>query len=173
MLNVAVVVSLGFLAARTSLPATVAPRSAVQMLKTGEKAPTFTLPDALSGKPVKVAPARSVIFFFPAADTPGCTKEAVAFSEQLKAFKGAKVYGVTGGNTDKVQSWVEANNIRGITLLADEGDEVRKLYNVPKAAFGLLPGRVTYVMDKSGTCVEAYDNLLDAESHVGKALAAL
>ena len=43
--------------------------------------------------------------------------------------------------------------------------EIRKAFKVPKAAFGLFPGRVTYVLDKNGECVLSYQNLADAESH--------
>ena len=50
--------------------------------------------------------------------------------------------------------------------LADEGDAVRKSFNVPKAAFGLFPGRVTYILDKDGVCQKVYDDLADAASHV-------
>jgi thioredoxin-dependent peroxiredoxin len=55
------------------------------------------------------------------------------------------------------------------SILADEGDKVRKAFSVPKAAFGLFPGRVTYVLDKNGVCQLVYDELADAASHVDKA----
>ena len=149
-------------------------RSAVRMLAVGEKAPVFELPDS-NGKLVKsssfIAKGKSTaIFFFPSVDTPGCTKEAIAFSKSLKDFGSTKVVGISGGNTDKYAQWIAANNLQGLMLLDDKGDAVRNLFKVPKAAFGLLPGRVTYVLDAKGVCVEAYDNLLDAESHVSCAL---
>ena len=59
------------------------------------------------------------------------------------------------------------------SILADEGDAVRKLFSVPKALFGAFPGRVTYVLDKDGVCTTVYDNLGDAASHIGKAKEAL
>ena len=52
------------------------------------------------------------------------------------------------------------------SILADENNVVRKAFAVPKAAFGLLPGRVTYVLDKNGVCQKVYDDLADATSHV-------
>jgi peroxiredoxin Q/BCP len=150
--------------------------SAVRMLAVGEKAPSFELPDS-SGKLFKssecLGKKPTAIFFFPAVDTPGCTKEAVAFSQSIKQFGNARVIGISGGNTDKYQDWIASNGLQGLKMLNDKGDVVRKLFNVPKAAFGLLPGRVTYVFDKSGVCTEAYDNLLDAESHVSCALNAM
>lgn len=59
------------------------------------------------------------------------------------------------------------------SILADEGDAVRKSFAVPRAAFGLFPGRVTYVLDKEGVCQMVYDELADAASHVDKAEDAL
>lgn len=59
------------------------------------------------------------------------------------------------------------------SILADEGDAVRNQFGVPKAAFGFLPGRVTYVLDKDGVCTSVYDNLADAASHIEKAKEAL
>ncbi|KAJ1622406.1 alkyl hydroperoxide reductase/ thiol specific antioxidant/ Mal allergen [Pavlovales sp. CCMP2436] len=152
----------------------VAPtRSAVQMLAVGEKAPSFELLDA-AGKMVRsstfIGRKPTVLFFFPSVDSPGCTKEAIAFSQSLKEFGSAQVVGISGGQTDKYQDWIEENNLQSIMMLNDKGDEVRKLFKVPKAAFGLLPGRVTYVLNKNGACIEVYDNLLDAESHVSCAL---
>ena len=55
----------------------------------------------------------------------------------------------------------------------DEGDAVRKAFAVPKAAFGLLPGRVTYVLDKNGVCQKVYDDLTGATAHVDVAKTAL
>lgn len=57
--------------------------------------------------------------------------------------------------------------------VASIGDKVRKAFGVPKAAFGLLPGRVTYVLDKDGVCQKVYDDLADAVSHVEVAKSAL
>jgi peroxiredoxin Q/BCP len=57
--------------------------------------------------------------------------------------------------------------------LADVKEEARKAFAVPRGGFGLLPGRVTYILDASGKCVQVYDNLLDAASHVDKAIEAL
>lgn len=98
------------------------------------------------------------------------SKEAIAFSKSLKDFGSTKIIGISGGNTEKYVQWIEANNLQGLTLLNDKGDAVRNLFKVPKAAFGLLPGRVTYTLDAKGVCTSAYDNLLDAESHVSCAL---
>ena len=58
-------------------------------------------------------------------------------------------------------------------ILADVKDEARKAFQVPRSGLGLLPGRVTYVLDETGKCIHMYENLLDAVSHVDKAMTAL
>jgi peroxiredoxin Q/BCP len=57
--------------------------------------------------------------------------------------------------------------------LSDEGDEVRKLFGVPVNFFGLLPGRVTYVIDKSGKVVYIFNSQTQAKRHVDEALKVL
>jgi thioredoxin-dependent peroxiredoxin len=59
------------------------------------------------------------------------------------------------------------------SILADPNDQVRKAFNVPRAAMGMFPGRVTYVLDKSGKCIKVYDDLANAASHVDVAIQAL
>jgi thioredoxin-dependent peroxiredoxin len=59
------------------------------------------------------------------------------------------------------------------SILADPGDQVRTAFGVPKGAFGLIPGRVTYVLDKSGKCIKIYDDLANAAGHVDAAIVAL
>ena len=90
----------------------------------------------------------------------------------IRKTYGAEVVGISGQGVESKQKF--ANEL-GLTfsILADEGDAVRKDFGVPKAAFGLFPGRVTYVLDQSGDCVLAYDDLVDAESHIDKAVEAL
>lgn len=80
--------------------------------------------------------------------------------------------GISGQDAESKQAFAKELGLT-FSILADEGDEVRKAFNVPKAAFGFLPGRVTYVLDKNGDCVSAYNNLADAKSHVGAATEAL
>ena len=60
-----------------------------------------------------------------------------------------------------------------MTLCIDSDDATRKSWEVPKALFGVFPGRVTYVLDKQGKCVSVYDDLAKADVHPDKALEAL
>lgn len=145
-------------------------------LAEGETAPDFTLVDQ-NGKSITRSKINKplIVYFYPADSTPGCTVQAQSFNEQVKEIRktyGAELVGISGQDVESKQAFASELGL-DFSILADEGDEVRKSFNVPKAAFGFLPGRVTYVLDKTGTCVLKYDNLADAKSHVEKAAEAL
>merc|ERR1712125_299447 len=145
-------------------------------LKVGETAPDFSLEDQ-NGKTVKRSSIKKplVVYFYPADSTPGCTVQATEFNNEINDIRktfGADVVGISGQDVESKQKFATELGL-DFSILADEGDEVRKAFNVPKAAFGLFPGRVTYVLDKTGKCVSVYDNLGDAKSHVGAAKKAL
>jgi peroxiredoxin len=97
------------------------------------------------------------------------------FSHPLSLFASiplADVVGISGQDVESKQKFATELGL-DFSILADEGDEVRKAFKVPKAAFGLFPGRVTYVLDKNGDCISVYDNLADAASHIDAAKDAL
>merc|ERR1712127_57002 len=130
-----------------------------------------------NGKTVKRSSIKKplVVYFYPADSTPGCTTQATEFNNEIDDIRktfGADVVGISGQDVESKQKFAQELGLT-FSILADEGDAVRKAFGVPKAAFGLFPGRVTYVMDKSGECVLAYDNLGDASSHIDKAVEAL
>jgi len=145
-------------------------------LAVGETAPDFALKDQ-NGKTVKRSSIKKplVVYFYPADSTPGCTKQAQSFNEQVQDIRktyGAELVGISGQDVASKQAFAKDLGL-GFSILADEGDEVRKAFQVPKAAFGLLPGRVTYVLDKKGVCTKVYDDLTDATGHVQVAKKAL
>ena len=154
-----------------------APAKQTQLnLAVGETAPDFSLVDQ-SGKTVTRSKIKKplVVYFYPADAPPGCTVQATSFNEQVTDIRktyGAELVGISGQDVESKQAFAEDLGLT-FSILADEGDEVRKAFAVPKAAFGFLPGRVTYVLDKTGACVMKYDNLGDAKSHVEKAAEAL
>ncbi len=115
------------------------------------------------------------MYFYPADSTPGCTAQATAFNEQVAEIKktyGAELVGISGQGVESKQEFAKELGL-GFSILADEDNAVRTAFNVPKAAFGFLPGRVTYVLDKTGECVFVYNDLVDAKSHVEAATGAL
>jgi thioredoxin-dependent peroxiredoxin len=142
----------------------------------GSKAPDFTLPsqsgvmvnlkDFIGKKPV-------VLFFYPKDDTPGCTKEACAFRDDYEEFDklDAQVIGISSDSVESHRRFAKKHDLP-FTLLSDEGRKVRRLYGVPNA-FGLFPGRVTYVIDEEGVVRHIFSSQLGVEQHVEEALKAL
>mmetsp|Transcript_9610 Transcript_9610/g.19511 ORF Transcript_9610/g.19511 Transcript_9610/m.19511 type:complete len:196 (-) Transcript_9610:40-627(-) len=157
-------------------PATNSKPSTALNLAVGETAPDFALTDQ-NGKVVKRSAIKKplVVYFYPADSTPGCTVQANAFNDDIKAIRkeyGADVIGISGQDVESKQAFASELGL-DFSILADEKDEVRKAFKVPKAAFGLFPGRVTYVLDKNGVCTSVYDNLADAAGHLDAAKDAL
>ena len=112
-----------------------------------------------------------VIYFYPKDDSPGCTKEACYFRDQFEVFTqaDAMIIGISGQSVESHKKFAEKYHL-SFTLLSDEGNKVRKLFGVPTDMFGTLPGRVTYVADKTGTVVYVFDSQSQATKHVDEAL---
>jgi peroxiredoxin Q/BCP len=83
------------------------------------------------------------------------------------------VFGISSGNAADKEKFIKANKLNNLELLIDSDNAVRTLFKVPKAAFGLLPGRVTYVVGKDGNIKSIFDDLARAEIHPDQALANL
>jgi peroxiredoxin Q/BCP len=145
-------------------------------VQAGQEAPDFALPDR-QGRMVRLSEFRGrkpvVLYFYPKDDTPGCTKEACTFRDQYEDFvqAGAEVIGVSSDGEDAHRKFAEKYRLP-FTLLSDHGGKVRKLYKVP-ATLGLLPGRVTYVIDTAGVVRHVFNSQLQATQHVAQALGAL
>ena len=142
-------------------------------VKVGDKAPDFTLP-AQSGEPVRLQDRLGerviVLYFYPKDNTPGCTAEACAFRDSHEVFTdaGAEVIGVSSDPVDKHAAFAGRHNLP-FTLLSDRGGQIRKRYGVP-AVLGLLPGRVTYVIDRQGTVRQVFNSMTNIDQHVADAL---
>ena len=146
-------------------------------IKVGEAAPEFELSDA-SGKRVRLSDFRGkkavVLYFYPKDDTPGCTKEACSFRDNYEAFKdaGAEVIGVSSDSEASHQSFATKYKLP-FTLVADNGGGVRKRYGVPATLPGILPGRMTFVIDRDGVVRHVFNSQLQATKHVDEALGVL
>jgi peroxiredoxin Q/BCP len=150
----------------------VSSSSSALNLAVGETAPDFSLVDQ-NGKTVQRSSIKKplVVYFYPADSTPGCTLQAQTFDERIIEIRksyGADVVGISGQDVASKQKFANKLGL-SFSILADEGDSVRKAFGVPSAVFGLFPGRVTYVLDKTGVCQMVYDDLKDAASHVDAA----
>ena len=145
-------------------------------LKPGVEAPDFTLNDQ-DGKPVSLKSLRGqknvVVYFYPKDDTPGCTKESCAFRDQFTAFTdaGVEVLGISSDSEASHKAFAEKYRLP-FRLLADRGGKVRNAFKVP-ATLGFLPGRVTFVIDKSGVIRHAFNSQMNATQHVDEALGVL
>jgi peroxiredoxin Q/BCP len=141
------------------------------MLQVGQPAPDFSL-KTTSGDTFRLSSLRGrhvVLYFYPKDDTPGCTAQACSFRDQYEDFKdlGAEVVGVSSDSEKSHQKFTAKHRLP-FELLADESGDVRKLYEVPRAMLGLLPGRVTFVIDKKGVIRYIFNSLSGATDHVTK-----
>jgi peroxiredoxin Q/BCP len=146
-----------------------------QALSSGDRVPLIALldqsgverrSDQLQGKAL-------VLFFYPKDDTPGCTMEACAFRDSYADLQalGAEVWGVSGDDQASHQRFAQRHNLP-YPLLVDRGNQLRKAFGVP-SVLGLLPGRVTYVIDQGGVIRHLFNNLLDGPAHRREALECL
>ena len=141
----------------------------------GDQAPLIALLDQ-HGKQCRsdqLAGKSLVLFFYPKDETPGCTAEACAFRDSYSDLQalGAEVWGVSGDGAASHQRFASRHNLP-YPLLVDQGNQLRQAFGVP-AVLGLLPGRVTYVIDGQGVIRHIFNNLLDGAAHRNEARAAL
>ena len=149
----------------------------MKKIEVGSPVPLFTLADQngnLFSINSVIGKKNLVIYFYPEDDSPGCTKEACYFRDEFEVFSEADalIIGISGQSVESHKKFAEKYRL-SFTLLSDEGDKVRKLFGVPVNFFGLLPGRVTYVIDKSGKVVYIFNSQTQAKRHVDEALKVL
>ena len=128
------------------------------MVEKGQEAPDFTLPDQ-DGNPVTLSELRGqpvVLYFYPKADTPGCTTQACGIRDHRAEYEraGARVLGVSPDPVSAVKKFADKYNL-GFTLLADEDHSVADLFGVwgEKKLYGktyLGVRRATFIIDPEG-----------------------
>lgn len=152
----------------------------MKLPKPGQTAPDFEgFTD--EGKPIKLSDYRGkdvVLYFYPRADTPGCTKEACGFRDDYMAYKkkGVVVLGVSP-DTVKKQSNFKTKFELPFTLIADEEHQISDLYGVwgPKKFMGReYEGvhRTTFLIDKEGKIKQVFEKV-KPDTHSAEILAAL
>jgi peroxiredoxin Q/BCP len=144
-------------------------------LSPGDPAPDFTLPSD-TGDTVTLADLRGrkvIVYFYPAAMTPGCTKQACDFTDSLESLRGAgyEVLGISPDSPAKLAKFREKDGL-GITLLSDADKSVMTAYGAfgEKKLYGkLVKGviRSTFVVDEEGN-VEVAQYNVKATGHVAK-----
>ena len=149
------------------------------MLKEGDTAPTFTVKTD-SGEEFDLAKHKDekiVLYFYPRADTPGCTIEACEFRDTIKKFeeKGVTIIGVSP-DTTKDQAKFKDKFDLNFTLLADDSKDIANKYGVMKEKnmYGkkvMGVARTTFVIE-GGQIVKVFNNV-KAEGHAEEVLATL
>jgi peroxiredoxin Q/BCP len=145
-------------------------------IQEGDTVPDFTLPSQ-TGQLVNLKELLGqraiVLYFYPKDDTPGCTKESCAFRDSYTVFQdaGAEVIGISADSPESHSKFAAKHQLP-FTLLSDTNNQVRKLFGVP-STLGLLPGRVTYVIDSQGIVKKIFNSQLNFNGHVEEALKAL
>lgn len=146
-------------------------------IKIGETIPAIVLKNqngVIFDLQAETAGKNIVLFFYPKDDSPGCTAQACSFRDQFQDFADANavVIGISGQSVESHKKFAEKHRLT-YTLLSDEGNKIRKQFGVPTNLFGILPGRVTYVIDKSGKVVYIFNSQTQVNQHVEKTLSIL
>lgn len=142
----------------------------------GDVAPDFELPDK-DGNMVKLSDFRGeksvVVYFYPKDETPGCTAQACSFRDSYQDFTdaGAEVIGISSDGKTAHAGFAENHRLPFI-LLSDKGGKVRKAYGAYDL-LGLIPGRVTFVIDKQGKVIHKFDSQLSPTKHIQESLTAI
>ena len=143
-------------------------------IQIGDKCPNFSLPNQ-SGEEITLSDylgkQKLVLFFYPKDDTPGCTKEACEFRDRYSEFLelGCVVFGISSDSESSHIGFIEKHSLP-YSLLADKDKTVRKLFGVPGNLFGLIPGRVTYIIDENGILIGIFNSQLDPIGHIDAAI---
>jgi thioredoxin-dependent peroxiredoxin len=128
------------------------------MIETGAQAPDFTLPDQ-DGNPVTLSELRGrnvVLYFYPKADTPGCTKQACGVRDHSSDYDAANavVLGISHDPVDDLRKFADKYGL-AFTLLSDEDDEVKRAYGAGK--------RSTAIVDPDGNVSDVFPSVKPAE----------
>jgi peroxiredoxin Q/BCP len=141
-------------------------------LSVGDMIPSFSLKNQ-EGELIKICSddsIKKVIFFYPKNNTRVCTIQACTFRDWQKDFLdlGYQVIGISEDTIQSHEKFVAKHNLK-YTLLSDKKGKVRKQFGV-SALLGLISGRKTFVVNKSGTIEFVYDSMMEGEEHIKKTL---
>jgi peroxiredoxin Q/BCP len=136
----------------------------------GSPAPDFTIPDE-NGSPVHLGDfngkSRVVIYFYPKADTPGCTKEACGFRDGLAAYQGlgVPVFGISPDPVADVKAFHDKFHLN-FPLLADADHKVCESYGVwaQRPIYGWGAARSTFIVGRDGKVEKVFEKVT-AEGH--------
>ncbi|MCA9708674.1 MAG: peroxiredoxin [Myxococcales bacterium] len=141
--------------------------------RVGDPAPDFRCP-CHTGQIIEIGSSEqeqvTVLYFYPADETYGCTMEACRFRDEYERFveAGARVVGVSPDDLESHRRFAEHHGLP-FSLVSDADGELRRRYGVGRT-LGLVPGRVTFVIDRQGVVRHVFDSQLRAKRHVDEAL---
>ena len=145
-------------------------------VRSGDLAPDFELISG-DGRTVRLSDYRGksevVLFFYPKDDSPACTAEACSFRDSYEDFleAGAVVIGVSADSPGEHRAFAGKHRLP-FPLLTDADGSLRARFGVPKT-LGLVPGRVTFLIDRAGVVRHVHASQLRPASHVREALRVL
>jgi thioredoxin-dependent peroxiredoxin len=147
-------------------------RTTTGPVSVGNLAPDFTLTDQ-AGRMIDLRSFRGrtvVLYFYPRDHSLVCTTEACDFRDSYEIFRqsDAEIVGISSDSVASHASFVEQHGLP-FTLLSDPGGLVRARYGVPRF-LGLIPGRVTYVIDKQGIVRQIIRSMFSATRHIRESL---
>ncbi len=146
---------------------------AMGKVKVGDMAPDFELKDK-DKNTVRLSDYRGeknvVVYFYPKDETPGCTAQACSFRDSYEDFQqaGAEVIGISSDGSSSHEGFA-ANHRLPFVLLSDLTGSVRKAYGAYDM-FGMIPGRVTFVINKEGRVIHKFDSQLSPTKHIEESL---
>jgi thioredoxin-dependent peroxiredoxin len=154
--------------------------SASAALDVGVSAPDFKLKSAVAGEVSDFSLAQTlkngpvVLYFFPAAFTSGCNREAHSFAEHINDFKAlnATVIGVSNDNIETISKFSVQECAGKFSVAADPDSKVISAYNAKFPLVGKAQ-RVSYVIGKDGKIAYVFSSLTDPEGHIENTLQAL
>src|SRR5579871_1531412 len=149
-------------------------------LKVGASAPAFTTQATLAGKPFTFSLAAAlkngpvVLYFYPAAFTPGCTLEAHEFAEATEKFKalGATVIGVSHDPIETLNKFSVTECRNKFAVASDADQKITKAYDAVLAVKPEYANRTSYVIAPTGKIIYEY-TAMDPDKHVSNTMAAV
>lgn len=143
-------------------------------LKVGDKCPSFSLNNQ-KGEKIDISNIigrkNILIYFYPKDETYGCTQQACSFRDAYDEFLeyDCEVFGISSDDKKSHDNFSNKHNLN-FDILSDVNNEVRNMFGVPRSLFGLVSGRVTYLVDKKGEIVWIFNSQINAKKHIEEAL---